>query len=97
MLNHDDLSDNLVQLHGCWKQDETYNILLEYVGGGTLADVFRRSHPTSKEDRLRFWSKLILVLNPVCRIHHHVDPHDESKVVEGYVVHLYLVRSTDSV
>jgi serine/threonine protein kinase len=85
MLQHKDILENLVQFHGCWTQDQRHNILLEYVGGGTLADLFTCGHPTSTEERLRFWNNLIRLLNPISRIHCHRDPGDDNVVIAGYV------------
>jgi serine/threonine protein kinase len=85
MLRHEDILDNLVQFHGSWTQGQRHNILLEYVDGGTLADLFKCGHPTSTDDRLRFWKQLIRLLNLLCRIHCHTDPDDSNVVIAGYV------------
>ncbi|KAH7063887.1 hypothetical protein BKA63DRAFT_428685 [Paraphoma chrysanthemicola] len=69
ILRHqDDISDNIVRFHGSWMQGDTCNILLEYVEGGTLEDLFLSNRPTAF-DMLSFWTRLLDILKPVCRIH----------------------------
>jgi serine/threonine protein kinase len=89
LKRHADISENLVQFYGSWTQGQTHNILLEYADGGTLADFFRCGHPTSKEDRLKFWNNLLRLLEPIGRIHIHADPDDRGSVIEGYVDHYF--------
>lgn len=83
--NHDDIASNLVRFYGSWEQNEECSILLEYVGGGTLAKMLKETHPTTDTDRLKFWTQLIGILDPLCRIHCHTVSRDRSKVTEGSV------------
>jgi hypothetical protein len=84
-LKQPDIAGNIVRFYGCWRQDQTYCILLEFVNGGTLADLFRSPHPTNSQERLSFWRNMIRILEPVERIHQQTDPNDSKQVIEGYV------------
>lgn len=85
LLKDKDIANNIVRFYGSWKQDDKYCILLEFVHGGTLADLFTRSQPTSVDDRLSFWKSLLLLIDPIDRIHCHTDPENEKHIIEGYV------------
>ncbi|KAL5113929.1 hypothetical protein ACEQ8H_008178 [Pleosporales sp. CAS-2024a] len=82
-LNHPDIADNMVQMHGSWSYRGRHTLLLEYCNGGTLSDLFDQLHPTSHQDRLTLWRNLLDILKPLDRIHTHTDPYDKSKVTEG--------------
>lgn len=63
MHQSEDVSDHIVKFHGSWEQDGIYNLLLEYVEGGTLDSYFGVVEPPrSKEENLKFWGNL---LNPI--------------------------------
>jgi hypothetical protein len=65
-----DISDNIPQFHGSWRQGNVSNILLEYVGGGTLRSFFENNEPPmTKDDLLKFWENLFQIAKPIARIH----------------------------
>jgi serine/threonine protein kinase len=84
-LKQSDIAGNVVRLYASWRQNQTYCILLEFVNGGTLADLFRSPHPVSAQERLSFWRNMVLILEPLARLHQHTDPNDSQGLVEGYV------------
>jgi serine/threonine protein kinase len=84
-LKQPEIAGNIVRLYGSWNQNQTYCILLEFVKGGTLAELFCSSHPTNSQERLSFWRNLILIIEPLARLHQHTDPNDSRRLLEGYV------------
>jgi serine/threonine protein kinase len=94
-LKQPEIAGNIVRLYGSWKQNQTYSILLEFVNGGTLADLFCSPHPTTSQERLYFWRSMCQIIEPVARIHRHTDPDDPTRVVEGYVIIIQVQQSTD--
>lgn len=82
-----DISTYIARFYGSWRQGDTCNILLEYVdggiGGNTLTDVFMGEHPTTEVDLIKFWDKLVRVIEPLCRIHCHGDKEDRNKIAVG--------------
>ncbi|KKY22681.1 putative serine threonine protein kinase [Phaeomoniella chlamydospora] len=74
--------DTLVAFHGSFSQQllyggQTFNILLEYADGGTLEDFFQRDRqPTSPEDIIKFWEKLLDITKALHAIHQ-VEPRRE--------------------
>lgn len=85
LSRHDDIAKHIVGFHGSWKQGDWYHILLEYVEGNTLEEVFREEHPTSEDDRLKFWTNCIRILDPLLRIHYGGDPSSPHELATGYV------------
>lgn len=85
MLKHPDSATNIVRLCGSWKQNDICSILLEFLNGDTMADLFSSSHPTNSRDRLTFWKSLLQILEPLGRIHQHTDPEDFRRIISGYV------------
>ncbi|KAH8707100.1 hypothetical protein GQ44DRAFT_691570 [Phaeosphaeriaceae sp. PMI808] len=83
LRHHKDISVNIAQFYGSWRQGDVYHILLEYVEGGTLEDFFAKDPLASTWDMLGFWSKLLQILDPVCRIHCQIDPESYDKVSHG--------------
>ncbi|KAH9872121.1 hypothetical protein J1614_006383 [Plenodomus biglobosus] len=83
MLQHPDIAGYVPQCYGTWRQKDTHHILLEYIDGDNLAKLFTQPHPADQADRVRFWSSLIDILKPLCRIHEHVDPEDRHKMIQG--------------
>ncbi|CAO2658216.1 Nn.00g059390.m01.CDS01 [Neocucurbitaria sp. VM-36] len=80
---HKDISNNIARFYGSWKQGDTRNILLEYVEGSTLTNFFKHEHPTSEGDMVEFWSNLIQILGPVCRLHDHHDQENHNEAASG--------------
>ncbi|KAH8707099.1 hypothetical protein GQ44DRAFT_763712 [Phaeosphaeriaceae sp. PMI808] len=83
MLSDMDVANNIVQFYGAWKHGDKFNILLELVQGGTLTSLFERDPPENAPEVLCFWTDLIRLLEPICRIHCHTDPEDHGAVVRG--------------
>jgi hypothetical protein len=48
-----------------------------------MSGLLRGVHPSTEEERKRFWASLIRILEPVCRIHCHLDSEDDDRVVQG--------------
>ncbi|KAM7212204.1 hypothetical protein V8F06_012416 [Rhypophila decipiens] len=73
---------NLVKFFGCFRQLDSYSLLLEYVDGGNLGEFFASTPPpATREDTAEFWSNLLQVLNGLDRIHQQMDYDDE--VIRG--------------
>jgi serine/threonine protein kinase len=94
-LKQPEIAGNIVRLYGSWKQNQTYSILLEFVNGGTLADLFCSQNPTTSQERLSFWRNIFHIIEPVALIHRHTDPDDLTCVVEGYVKFYASAASTN--
>ena len=70
LMGSNDFVDNMITFYGSWRQNGTYNILLEYADGGTLLDYFKHvPPPTSEEDIQLFWGNLLRVLEALQLIH----------------------------
>jgi serine/threonine protein kinase len=65
-------------------QNQTYNILLEFINGGTLADLFRSPQPKSGQEMVTFWRNLIQDIEPMMHIHQNSDPNGSRHFIEGY-------------
>ncbi|KAH7393820.1 hypothetical protein DE146DRAFT_616618 [Phaeosphaeria sp. MPI-PUGE-AT-0046c] len=83
MLKHPDIAENIVHMYGSWSQNDMHSILLEFVEGGTMEDLFKGPHPTSSQEKLTFWRNLVRVLETLGRIHKHIHPDDPNGVIEG--------------
>ncbi|KAJ4305089.1 hypothetical protein N0V90_000619 [Kalmusia sp. IMI 367209] len=65
-----DIQPYLVHFYGSWAQGGLYNMLFEFVGGGTLTQFMEKtSPPTQGEDFLNFWRSLLNIIKPLTRIH----------------------------
>ncbi|KAF1974922.1 hypothetical protein BU23DRAFT_553149 [Bimuria novae-zelandiae CBS 107.79] len=70
LRDQDDVQPYLAQFHGSWIQGGTYNLLLEYVGGGTLTAFMEGTEiPARQEHIMRFWEGLLNLIIPLMRIH----------------------------
>lgn len=66
----DDVFPYMARFYGSWKQGSEYNIVLEFVGGGSLSKFFELSEqPTQAEDIMKFWKNILDIIKPVLRIH----------------------------
>jgi len=83
MLSHKDVAPNIVHFYGSWKHGDTYNLLLEFIPGDTLASLFTAAHPTTIEEILSFWFSMTNILGPVCRIHCHTNPDNDDGILLG--------------
>jgi serine/threonine protein kinase len=80
-----DISNNIPQFHGSWKQGNVSNILLEHVAGGTLRSFFENNEPpTTKIDLLKFWENLFQIVKPIARIHRLPDADYPDQYKQGY-------------
>lgn len=86
LMNQEDNSQNMVRFYGSWIQNQTYHMILEYVGGGTLIDFFERTkQPSRYEDRIKFWRKLLELIKPVSRMHQPSSPDEQHRYYQGYL------------
>ncbi|KAF2115660.1 hypothetical protein BDV96DRAFT_492255, partial [Lophiotrema nucula] len=68
--NHGGPLNNIVVFHGSWISHGTYNMLLEYVDGGTLTEFLKSTEPPTRvEDIVDFWSSLLDLIKPLIRMH----------------------------
>ncbi|KAF2444639.1 kinase-like protein [Karstenula rhodostoma CBS 690.94] len=65
-----DIRAHILHFYGSWSQCETYNMLFEYVSGGTLTQFMKNTKPpTQRELILQFWTSMLDVIKPLARIH----------------------------
>jgi serine/threonine protein kinase len=83
LSRHKDIANHIAHFYGSWRHNDTYNLLLEYVEGNTLENVFKEENPTSGDDRLKFLTNLLRIMDPVLRIHCHGDTTDHNEVAQG--------------
>jgi serine/threonine protein kinase len=75
---------NMIRFYGSWRQGDTYNMLLEYVGGGTLESFMEATDPPTRfEDILKFWVKLFDLVALLARIHRHPNPNHRHTCLQG--------------
>ena len=83
-MHQEDVSRNMALFHGSWIHNQTYHMLLEYVDGGTLMDFFRRTEaPSTDEDKIKFWERLLELIKPVLRIHEIPSSDKENEYHQG--------------
>jgi serine/threonine protein kinase len=76
--------DNMVRFYGSWRQGDTYNILLEYVDGGTLESFLERTHPpTALRDIVTLWEKFCALASLIALIHQHPHPNNDKIILRG--------------
>jgi serine/threonine protein kinase len=83
LWQHDDIANNIARFYGSWRQDRTYNVLLEFVEGGTLTALLDKEHPISDQDLLQLWMNLVDILKPICRLHLRKHPDYPNQVISG--------------
>ncbi|KNG49609.1 mitosis inhibitor protein kinase swe1 [Stemphylium lycopersici] len=83
LSRHNDIAKHIAHFHGSWKQGDWYNLLLEYVEGNTLEEMFKEEHPTSEDDMLKFWTNCVGIFNPLLRIHYLGDPSNPQELAIG--------------
>ena len=60
----------MIGFFGSFRQNGTYNILLEYADGGTLEDYFRNARPPNRgEDICNFWARFLGIVDALMAIH----------------------------
>ncbi|KAF1953576.1 hypothetical protein CC80DRAFT_141675 [Byssothecium circinans] len=84
MSGQADVEDHMPRFFGSWKQGQEYNMLLEYVGGGTLEDFFEQNEPPDRgEDSLKFWESMAQLVKLVSRIHKLPSPDYRQQFIQG--------------
>lgn len=79
-----DISRHIARFYGSWVQFGMYNMILEYVEGGTLADFFQTVEPpTSEEDIGKFWRNLLDIIKVVERIHELPSSNSKQEYMQG--------------
>ncbi|RYP73552.1 hypothetical protein DL771_003591 [Monosporascus sp. 5C6A] len=74
-------SDNIITYHGSFRQNGTYNLILDYAGGGSLKDLLdKQVPPSTAEDIEQFWRSLFGVLNGLQSIHQWMEPDDDNPI-----------------
>lgn len=91
LSRHNDIAKHIAHFHGSWKQGDWYNLLLEYVEGNTLEEMFKEEHPTSEDDMLKFWTNCVGIFNPLLRIHYLGDPSNPQELAIGYVAYVHSI------
>lgn len=60
----------MIGFYGSFKQDNTYNVILEYADKGNLEQYFRTvSPPTREEDKIKFWERLFNLAKALVQMH----------------------------
>ncbi|KAI0020697.1 hypothetical protein F4780DRAFT_779370 [Xylariomycetidae sp. FL0641] len=66
--------ENVISLYGCFRQNESYHLILEHANRGSLEDLLDKGcAPTSAEDRLYFWTSLLRVIHGFRAVHSWLD------------------------
>ncbi|RYP32959.1 hypothetical protein DL767_004975 [Monosporascus sp. MG133] len=74
-------SDNVITYHGSFRQNGTYNLILDYADGGSLKDLLdKQVPPSTAEDIEQFWRSLFGVLNGLQSIHQWMGPDDDNPI-----------------
>ncbi|RYO74951.1 hypothetical protein DL764_010633 [Monosporascus ibericus] len=74
-------SDNVITYHGSFRQNGTYNLILDYADGGSLKDLLGNQEPPSTvEDIEQFWRSLFGVFNGLQSIHQWMEPDDDNPI-----------------
>ncbi|KAK2616533.1 hypothetical protein QQS21_000576 [Conoideocrella luteorostrata] len=64
-------NENIVGYYGSFVQNRMYNLVLQYVDGGNLADYFTNTpKPTTSDDIRRFWRSICSVWKGLHGLHH---------------------------
>ncbi|KAI1102225.1 hypothetical protein F4804DRAFT_343428 [Jackrogersella minutella] len=64
---------NIITYYGSFRQNGTYNIILEYADGGDLAEFFKRTQSPRGDDVKLFWESLSQCFRGLHCIHHLMD------------------------
>jgi hypothetical protein len=61
---------NIIHFHGCYTQNGTYNVILDFADQGNLEEYFQKTlPPTSGSDILDFWASLCGIIKALAHIH----------------------------
>jgi serine/threonine protein kinase len=72
-------SDHIVGFYGSFTQDDTYNLVLEFVDGGNLLDFLKMMpSPSTLQDIRDFWTSYKGIFEGVQRIHQLTDHYSEA-------------------
>lgn len=67
-------SEHIVKFYGSFQQNGTGNLILEYVGGGTLSNYLRNTlNPQSLHDIYDFWTSVSGLLHGLHKVHQATD------------------------
>lgn len=78
--------DGAIGFYGCYTQDTTVNIILEYANGGTLEDYLREVAPPTTTVEIRdFWNSMAKLISVLARLFNLEFYAEEKKVYQGYV------------
>ncbi|RYP54453.1 hypothetical protein DL768_000759 [Monosporascus sp. mg162] len=74
-------SDNIITYHGSFRQNGTYNLILDYADGGSLKDLLDKQVPPSTTEGIeQFWRSLFGVLNGLQSIHQWMGPDGDDPI-----------------
>jgi serine/threonine protein kinase len=86
VIQHTGDLSNMVRFYGSWRQGGRYNMLLEYVDGGSLEDFFRKNMPPTRgEDILKFWENILELSKAVMHIHRLPSTEGSRRSLQGSV------------
>ena len=82
-------NNNIVGYYGSFAQNDTFNLLLQYVAGGNLWHYLRRVDPPETRDEIRqFWQSLSTIFKGLHCVHQLILNSDDSSEYQGYVARL---------
>lgn len=74
-------SDNVITYYGSFRQQGTFNLILELADRGSLADLLDKLDPPSTtKDILCFWCSLLSTLHGLRNIHQWMEPDDDNRI-----------------
>lgn len=71
-MRQEAILDNIVAAYGSYNYMQMDYLVLDYIDGGTLEDLFGKDPPQPAQ-WLQFWKSLAQAFNPLMRIHSLVD------------------------
>ncbi|KAF2139612.1 uncharacterized protein K452DRAFT_320254 [Aplosporella prunicola CBS 121167] len=80
-------SENLIKFYGSFIYNDTYNLILENANGGSLEDYFQKvTPPSTEEDILAFWKRLLGPVTALLEVHNGGSGDDAAKapVFQGW-------------
>ncbi len=64
------IDQSMINFHGSYQQDNTFNVFLEYADESTLENYFENTAPPfNGGDIIRFWRGLFEVIQALAKIH----------------------------
>ena len=82
-------SEHIIAYYGSFIHGNSYNIILEYADQGTLETFMRRTKsPSSPEETLLLWDRLLNVTHGLMTIHGKIgNDSSASQILNGYVLY----------